>query len=528
MKCVAVLLSSTSLYIASGSVILVLLLFVYFVGDPSRLYHGRADPKPLPSGTATSYYYLHGGTFGENGSPSVPLKSYMFSLRILEQLTMCTAHFHQFLNLVNDWGFTGVEPYAYGSTMFGLRSIHANNPSGSVPFNKMFNATIHNDYLSKCMKRQSDPETGTPVLFEPMSEFLRRLHRRIVLIYFAACKELDTVLSNDLRKKMEDEINKEKGPFMDCTLASRAHGMSKRVESLLAKEIELEENSPSHTLSRPLPKNLEHFVITQAFCIRWDIKISLCDLRDYVHNHIHRNKGSIESSIIFIGWQGRFTHPLVDSDVSNYINRCRIPFSQPFHSDFVLNLAKRYLNSLNLQGQPYLSVHVRFEKLYLMAKAKHSDVKKFVTCCTDRLNTVLSVVAEKFQIASRNNILLTWDYSPHGSMEYAWPVNGEQSKAIADEQLKSVLKARPVYFKPQDFNIPAHQSIVSLVEMDVLLNASALVTMGGGSYQHTIVQTFVERHRDPENPGAAEELHYGHLCVERLEEVHGIRLPPNC
>ena len=102
-------------------------------------------------------------------------KSYMFSLRGPEQLTMSTAHFHQFLNLVNDWGaFTGVEPFAYGTTMYGLRSIHAGNPEGSVPFSKLFNASIHNDYLSICMKRQPDPETGRPLLFETVTEFLRR------------------------------------------------------------------------------------------------------------------------------------------------------------------------------------------------------------------------------------------------------------------------------------------------------------------------------------------------------------------
>ena len=107
-----------------------------------------------------------------DGSP----KRYMLTLRIQEQLTMSSIHFHQFLNLVDDWTITGVEPFIYGSTIYGLRSLHSRDPNGSIPFGLLFNATKHNAYLSKpfCMKRQPDPEAGHPVLFEPMSEFLHR------------------------------------------------------------------------------------------------------------------------------------------------------------------------------------------------------------------------------------------------------------------------------------------------------------------------------------------------------------------
>ena len=49
-------------------------------------------------------YYNFSARVG--GSP----KRYMLTLRIREQLTMSSIHFHQFLNLVDDWNFTGVEP----------------------------------------------------------------------------------------------------------------------------------------------------------------------------------------------------------------------------------------------------------------------------------------------------------------------------------------------------------------------------------------------------------------------------------
>ena len=163
-----------------------------------------------------------------------PPKKYMFAMRILEQLTMSTIHFHQLLNLANDWGaFTGVEPFIYDTSMFGLRSVHDNaDPRSFVPFSKLFNASQHNDYLSRCMKRAPDADTGYPVLFEPMSEFLRRSHRSIVLVYFAA--HTPEVLNLNIRSRVESEINRMKGTLSDCTSASRKHGMANYVEDHLA------------------------------------------------------------------------------------------------------------------------------------------------------------------------------------------------------------------------------------------------------------------------------------------------------
>ena len=436
--------------------------------------------------------------------------NYMFALRILEQLTMSTAHFHQFLNLVHDWGFTGVEPFAYGTSLFGLRSLHKQDPLGSVPFNTIFNATMHNDYLSKCMKRQPDSE----ILFEPATEFIRRSHRRIVLIYFAA--HTPEVLTLAIRSKVENEINKLKGPFSDCTVAARTHGMAKYVEDLLADELELERRYSLSNLS--LPQHLESFNVAQSFCIKRDIKIRLRDLRNYVLGHLP--EGNRNVSIIFISWQGRFTHPLIDSDVKNYINNCRLPFSQPFHSNYIKDTAKRFLNSLGFNEQPYLSVNVRFEKLYFYALEHRKDIHMHLRCCMSRLNSLMDVIIEKFNI-STNNILLNWDYSMHGSLTCPF---GEIKKCsdIASKYLNKV-KAKRSFFDPKKFNLPSHHSIVSLVELETLLGGKTLVTVGGGSYQATLIETYKERHHDPGNPTLADRLHYGHLCIPP-EDLHGLKI----
>ena len=183
------------------------------------------------------------------------------------------------------------------------------------------------------------------------------------------------------------------------------HGMFKYVEDLLAKEVELE--SLSSDKSIPPPDQLEDFKVVQAFCIKRNIKISLRDLRDFVLSHMNRSRegNGYEVSIIFISWQGRFTHPLADSDVKNYINNCRLQFSQPFHSEYIIKTANRYLNSLGFHGQPFLSVHIRFEKLIVYAHKRDKSIDAYLDCCMKRLSSLMSIVTEKFNIPAGNVLL---------------------------------------------------------------------------------------------------------------------------
>ena len=55
------------------------------------LYFSEESPTTVPPPALTTR---------PRSTDSTTPKNYMFSLRLPEQLTMCTAHFHQFLNLV--------------------------------------------------------------------------------------------------------------------------------------------------------------------------------------------------------------------------------------------------------------------------------------------------------------------------------------------------------------------------------------------------------------------------------------------
>ena len=456
-----------------------------------------------------------------NRSTSWAWKSYMLTLRIPEQLTMSTAHFHQFLNLVNDWNFTGVEPFAYNSepTLFGLRSLRPNN----LPFSKLFNTTMHNSFLSECMKRDHTPEA--PFLFETMREFIRHSYRKLVLVHYDGHHQEREIVPKNVYEKMEFNMRKETKLYSDCSSAAQTSGLFDHVEHIFSKEVELEKSTSNSTFPDSLGNHstLTTFKVVQAFCIKRNIKMSLRDLKSFIFDHIKQdvdfeaqNMYDHGISIVFLTWQGRFTHPLVDSDVKGYINNCRIPFSRPFHSNYVVDLAQKYLESqLSYPGKPYLSVHIRLEKLMYYVLNHKLSLNEYLDCCMKRAKKLISFVRTNFSI-EEGNILLNWDYSPYGSKECPIPNCGN----VANEHIKK-LSIQPSYFKPERFGIARHNvGLFSLVEMHALIGGSALVTVGEGSYQYTIIQSFIEHHRHGDtNLEAVEKLHYGHLCIPP-EELH--------
>ena len=439
-------------------------------------------------------------------------KSYMLALKIPEQLTMCTIHFHQFLNVVNDWNLTSVEPFIYHSDMYGLRSL-VFYASVAYRFGRLFNASLHNDYLSNCMNRSNDPEAGKPILFEPMAQFLTRSYRELVVIHFMWY--WNTLRDRAWRIPMEESLKDDPDTFLDCTAVSREHGLAAEVEKAIHEEIRIERIQ----FPNSLPEYVDDFKVVRTFCIKKRVRISLRDLKDFVLSHIHnKEKDSYNVSIVFLHWQGRFTQPLVASDVTNYINSCRLPLSKPFHSDEVLKASEKFINSLGFGGQQYLSVHIRFEKVYMYAQSNHYPLDKYMNCCMARLNHLLREVRNKHHIPV-DRTLLIWDYSPYGSQ--TCPLKDCKKETMV--YLKQI-NATSTYVKPKAFNLPEHSGLISLVESQSLYGGQVLVTVGVGSYQTTIIDTFIEQHRDPDNPDAANELHYGHLCIPK-EELHGMVLP---
>jgi hypothetical protein len=386
------------------------------------------------------------------------------------------------------------------------------------------------------MKREPNPETGVPSpLFVPMVEYLRSSYRKVVLVHFAS-HAASQVIPSQTCSRVDGEVNRQKEAFIDCSTAAQKHGMYVRVEQLLSKEEEIERSYPSADGFPPLPRRLPKFKVVQAFCIKKGIKISLRDLKTFILSRVGAHQaadGTNEFSIVFTSWQGRFTHPLVDSDVKNYINVCRIPWGTPFYSDYVKNAAKRYIDSLNFHGQPYLSIHIRFEKLYETVGRNRGKAIPYVDCCMKQLNLVVKSVMTKFNI-SEGNTVLNWDYSPYGSTVCPIP----KCRELANENLKK-LSVKPMFVDPKELNLPPNRGLIALIEMNVLYSGKALLTAGHGSYQYTIINSFINAHKEwymseegiTDANAALEKargVHYGDICKPGNKNIHELTVEPVC
>ena len=503
--------------------VLFIVLVVLVVTVGSYLYI-RQDSITVPlSSIRLSSDQLKGGP-NTNTRPSSSIaikygsKSYMLSLHYAEQLANAVSHYAQFINLVAGWNLTGVEPYVHNSRLFGLRYLR---PTTSFfKLSLLLNTSSLNTELSGCLKRNIDKEKGKPILFEPLSEFLSRSHRHIVIVYFT--KHMP-ILSREIHKAMDSSVKFVDEPICDCTDTARDKSMSQHVEELLDQEFVLERTShPDWFSSNLQPK--ANFKVVQAFCVKKSTPISLVQLRDYVLSHIgHDDSGNkLQVSILFISWQGRFTHIFTDPIT---MNKCRIKL---VYSDKVLDTANQFIHSLGLHEASYVSVHIRFGHVF---KDPKSDPEAVYQCCMKKLNVLLSMIQQKYNITSKRTLLVK-DFGPYGSDACLYEGSFREVSICTKKSSKllSLLNVPLAEFDPVAFNAPVNSGFVALVEASSLFSGRALITIGGGAYQGYLVGHFLKHHQDPDNPNTANKLHY-HLPCERsisLQKVNELVFPDIC
>ena len=419
-----------------------------------------------------------------NNGLSSGSKSYMLSIHYAEQFANAASHYIEFINLVADWNLTGVEPYIHNSRVFGLRYLL---PTASLfKFSLLLNTSSLNTELSSCLKRANDAEKGRPILFEPFSEFLSRSHRYIVIVYFI--KHM-YILSREIHIAMDSSVNFGEEPICDCTDTARDKGMSQQVEKLLDQEFVLERTyNPNR-----IPQLTDKFTVVQAYCVNKGTPISLVQLRDYVLSHIgHDDSGNkLQVSILFISWQEKYTHTFADPIT---MSKCRMIGAQMVYSDKVLDTANQFIHSLDLQESSYVSVHIRFE--YMFADVK-PDPEAFYKCCMRKLNVLLGMVQQKYNITSKRTLLMK-DFRSYGSKTcfYEGSYRNVSICKTKSAKLLSQLNVTLVEFDPVTVHAPVNSGFVSLVEASSLFNGRALITVGRGAYQNYLIQHFLKHHQE--------------------------------
>ena len=436
---------------------------------------------------------------------------YMLALHIAEQLTMSTIHFVEFLNMAYQWKFTGVEPFVYHSRMFALRSMHSDDINGSVYYHQLLNVSAMRDELGKCLGRYYESSHNksdiASRLFVPLREFLTTPVRRVTLVYFS--KHMN-VMGKEIHAKTDLELSRiANESIIDCTKTVRDSGMSENVEKVLNQELVIEQ------------LNSAQFEVIQAFCIMPHVKLSLVDIKEYVLKHIHRDDyGRIDVNIVFVSWQGEFTRPFTDMET---IHHCRLPSDKIQPSQEVMSANDYFLDHLGLKKFSYISVQIRFEKLFDFVFKNSRDPQRSFRCCMLKLDAALKQLKERYNLTNGHNYndstLLLHDYGPYGSDVCRHSGGWKKREVCVNEvqHLLSIVKeTRAAEFDPVKFDSPNNSGFVSKVEAASLTDGQFLIVIGGGSFQASIVNRFRSKWKT--------KAHDYRLCAKDDEKFSSIKL----
>ena len=56
--------------------------------------------------------------------------------------------------------------------------------------------------------------------------------------------------------------------------------------------------------------------------------------------------------------------------------------------------------------------------------------------------------------------------------------------------------AKPTFLDPRRFDLPTNRGLIALIEMNILHSGKVLLTVGHGSYQETLIESFIAVHQE--------------------------------
>ena len=430
----------------------------------------------------------------------------MLSLTYEEQLTNAFYHYNEFLNLVVRCNFTAVKPFVSHSRLYGIQTLQP----GSHDIELLMNMkTLEKDYLG-CI---GDNRT---TLIEPMDSFLQKSFRKIVVVYFsyhALPFHKRIGVPESLYSSLKKVFTNSTKPIVMCTREVK-DSLIPAIEKVLQKEQE--------KLKESILK--EHlFKVQDVLCIHSKAPLTLVQLMEYIVQYLKTTDDKV--SVLFSSWQGKFTRKFPDLQT---ITHCVQLFQ---YSDKVKDLAAQFQQTRGLQSNRFISLHIRFEKVYEFGfQQHHPNETAYYHCCMTRVKLLLEALSNKLNISLSQTLFLK-DYSSLKLGTDSCHFQGHwQEGQVCIAETKKLLPLLPVSvseFDPKAYEGASWESnsgFVALVEQASLLEGRVLVTVGGGAFQGQLVHRYNKHHSN--NAEAAAGGHY-HVCNK--EVLNGLKINhPNC
>ena len=154
------------------------------------------------------------------------------------------------------------------------------------------------------------------------------------------------------------------------------------------------------------------------------------------------------------------------------------------HSKVVIEAARTFSQSLN-QTRPVIGVHIRGERLLLATKGKFSHCFHQLTDRLKKLTKNRKIPNERVNVFHDLGSYGTNTCSRHG------PCIKERSELLS--QINSLSYPVNSYDPTKFKSFPFSQAFASFVEREYLVNVDILVTIGGGTFQQSIIERFLKK-----------------------------------
>ena len=407
------------------------------------------------------------GLFLTEGSTTSPKDSssnrttyngYLIVSAYPEQFSGALLFFTQFVAMSNELNKRSVEPFVSNSHLYGIPPTIGSHESLSMTklltFRDLFSIGEVQNMLKTCLRDVLDD-----FRFSDMNEFITSASRNVVTIELIStkqhsgedtvfyCEKNNMVTDNNLKKKMQN--------------------LNQNVDFAASNQL----------VSKP-------FKIVKRICVCSDDELQVERLFAFIPN---------DSSTILVHPRQRVhigvktkcqtdpTHKYLSYECCQYRTW---PVSKK-----VIEAADKFVKQIGLR-KPYIAIHVRIEKLL----SNTANVSKALQC-VERMRTLLHTVKNQTN-RTDNKVILVHDYGPNGSGSCRKTCQNASRRILNELETMDV---HIVSYKPSDSGGIDERTFVSLVEKEVVTNADQLVLLGGGRFQVSLYQMFMNKHHNKQD-----------------------------
>ena len=385
----------------------------------------------------------------DTSSNRTTYNGYLIVSAYTDQLSAALKWFTHFVAMSNELNKRSVEPFVSNSHLYGIPPTIGSHESLSMTklltFQDLFSIGEVQSILKTCLRDVLDD-----FRFSDMNEFITSASRNVVTIELISakqysgedtvfyCEKNNMVMDNNLKKKMKS-LNQYVDLASSNQLVSKPFKIVKRI-CVCSHQLQVE--------------RLFAFIPNDSSTI-------LVHIKQKVQIHVKTKCPEQLTCCQYRTW----------------------PVSKK-----VIEAADKFMQQIGLR-KPYIAIHVRIERLLI---ASTQDVPKALQC-VERMRTLLHTVKNQTN-RTDNKVILAHDYGPNGSGSCY--LNSKICQN-ASRRILSELETMDVHivsYKPSDSGGIDERTFVSLVEKEVVTNADQLVLLGGGAFQDSLYQMFMNKH----------------------------------